>query len=52
MPYTSTGKLYHMFGKKVSKYLMYRRAKRLFSEINRDISVVEARSLKSRGGHA
>ena len=48
MPYTATRRLYHIFGRKVSKFLVCRKAKKLYNEINRDISFVESRYLKSR----
>lgn len=51
MPYTATRRLYHMSGKKMSKYAMYRRAKKLCSEINAKLSILESRYLKSRLNH-
>jgi len=52
MPYTSTRRLYSIFNRKASRYFMYKRARKLFNEIIRDISAVESRMLKVRGGHA
>ena len=52
MPYISTRRLYNVFGKKVSKYLSYRRAKRLYNEISRDMIFFESRFMKSRLHHA
>lgn len=52
MPYTATRRLYNVFGKKVSKYLSYKKAKRMYNEINRDMAFFEARYLKSRMSHA
>ncbi len=51
MPYTATRRLYHMFGRKVSKYVMYKKAKRMCNEINRNMSLLESRFLKSRLHH-
>ena len=51
MPYTATRRLYHMFGKKVSKYVLYKKARRLCNEINRNMSTLESRFLKSRLHH-
>lgn len=51
MPYTSTRRLYHMYGKKVSKTVLYKKAKRMCNEINRSISLLESRFLKSRLHH-
>jgi hypothetical protein len=52
MPYLSTRRSYNIFGKKVSKYLSYRKAKRLCNEINRDMAFFESRYIKSRMNHA
>lgn len=52
MPYTNTRRLYHMFGRKVSKYVMYKKAKRLYNEINRDMTALESKFLKPRFNHA
>ena len=51
MPYIATRRLYNVYGKKVSKYLNYRRAKRLYNVINRDMSSFEERYLKSKMHH-
>ena len=52
MPYTSTRRLYNVVGRKISKYFNYRKAKRLYSEINRDMAFFESRFSKSRLHHA
>ena len=52
MPYTATRRLYNVVGKKISKYLNYRRAKRLYNEINRDMAFFESRYIKTRLHHA
>ncbi len=51
MPYSATRRLYHMFGRKVSKYMMYKKARKMCSDINRNISLLESRYLKSRLHH-
>jgi hypothetical protein len=51
MPYISTRRLYNVVGKKVSRYLNYRRAKRLYNEINRDMAFFESRFIKTRLHH-
>jgi hypothetical protein len=40
-----------MFRKKVSKYVLYKKARKLCSEINRNMSLLESRFLKSRLHH-
>ena len=52
MPYVVTRRLYNEFGRKIVKYLSYRKAKKLYNEINRDMSIFESRFLKSRLNHA
>lgn len=52
MPYLNTRRLHNVFAKKVSKYFSYRRAKKLYNEISRDMEFLEARFLKSRLNHA
>lgn len=52
MPYLATRRLHGIFGKKVSKFLVYRKAKRMYNEINREMEVFESRFLKSRLNHA
>ena len=52
MPYAATRRLYHIIGKKVSKFVTYRKAKKLFNEISRDIGSIESRFIRSRAGHA
>ena len=51
MPHTATRRLYNVLGKKISKYLTYRRAKRLYNEINRDMAFFESKYLKARLHH-
>lgn len=51
MPYISTRRLYHI-GRKISKYFLYKKAKRLYNEISRDLEYVESKVLKARNGHA
>jgi len=48
MPYTATRRLYNVVGKKVSRFFCYRKAKKLYNEINRDMTSVEARFIRSR----
>ena len=48
MPYLATRRLHDTFGKKVSKYMSYRKAKKMFNEINRGITHFEARYLRSK----
>ncbi len=52
MPYLATRRMYNIFGKKVSRYFSYKKAKRLANEINRDMAFFESRYLKSRMNHA
>ena len=51
MPYLATRRLYNVVGKKVSKFIAYRRAKRLYNEINRDMAFFESKYLKARLHH-
>ena len=51
MPYLATRRLYNVIGKKVSKFITYRRAKRLYNEINRDMAFFESKYLKARLHH-
>jgi len=48
MPYTATRRLYSIVGKKVSRFFGYRKAKRMYNEINRDMTSVESRFIRSR----
>ncbi len=48
MPYTATRRLYNVFGRKISRFFEYRKAKRLYNEINRDMTSVEARFIRSK----
>jgi len=52
MPYTATRRFYNVFGKKISRYMTYRRAKKLYNEINRDMAFFESKYLKNRLHHA
>ena len=52
MPYQVTRRVYGNLGKRVCRYFNYKRAKRLCSEISRDIDIFENRFLKSRVNHA
>ena len=52
MPYASTRRLYNVFGRKIVRYMSYRKAKKLYNEINREMSVFESRFLKNRLNHA
>lgn len=52
MPYLSTRRMYNIFGKKVSRYLSYKKAKKLCNEINRDMTFFETKYIKSRLNHA
>jgi hypothetical protein len=52
MPYTATRRLYNVIGKKVSKFLTYRRAKKLCNEINKDMAFFESKYMKSRMHHS
>lgn len=51
MPYSATRRFYNVFGKKVSKFLTYRRAKKLYNEISRDMAFFESKYLKARLHH-
>lgn len=48
MPYLTTRRNGNIFGKKVVKFFMYHKAKKLCSSINRDMAFFEARFLRSR----
>ena len=48
MPYLTTRRLHNVFGKKVVRFFMYKKAKKLCSEISRDMAFFEGRFLKSR----
>ena len=52
MPYTTTRRSYNVFGKKVARYLTYRKAKKLCNEINRDMTMFESRFIRSKLHHA
>jgi len=51
MPYIATRRLYNVFGKKVARFFSYRKAKKLYNEIDREMSVFESRFIRSRLGH-
>lgn len=51
MPYTVTRRSHDTFGKKVSRFLSYKKAKKMCNEISRDMAFFEARYLKSRLHH-
>ena len=48
MPYIATRRLYNVVGKKVSRFFEYKKAKKLYNEINRDMTSVESRFIRSR----
>jgi hypothetical protein len=48
MPYTITRRLHNVFGRKISRFFSYRKAKKLYSEINRDMASIETRFIRSR----
>lgn len=52
MPYVVTRRLYNVFGKKISRYFSYKKAKRMYNEISRDMAFFESKFLKSRLSHA
>lgn len=52
MPYIATRRLYNVVGKKVSRFLGYQKAKRMYSEISRDLVGLESRFLRSRMSHS
>ena len=51
MPYLATRRLYNVVGKKLSRFITYRRAKRLYNEINRDMAFFESKYMKARLHH-
>lgn len=52
MPYIATRRLYNVFGKKISRYFNYKKARRLYNEINRDMSFIESKFIRSMLRHA
>ena len=48
MPYLVTRRQHNMFGKKVMRFFMYKKAKRLCSMLNKDLAFFESRFLKTR----
>jgi len=48
MPHITTRRLPNIVGKKVMRYFMFKKAKRLCSTINRDMAFFEARFLRER----
>lgn len=51
MPYAGANRAHSSKGKKMTRLMNYKRAKRLCIEINRDIAFFEAKFLKSRLHH-
>lgn len=52
MTHTSASRGQNSLGKRVAKFFNYRRAKRLYGEINREMAFFESKFLKSRLHHA
>ncbi len=52
MPYLATRRLHDTFGKKISRYFGYRKAKKMYNEINKGMTHFEARYLRSKMSHA
>ncbi len=52
MPYLATRRLHDTFGKKVSRYLSYKKAKKMCNEISRGMLLLEARYLRSKMSQA
>lgn len=52
MTYVSTRRFYNEFGRRMARFFLYRKARRLYKQINREISVIESRFVKSRLHHA
>lgn len=52
MPYSQTRSFYGILGRRISRYLAYRRAKKMFSDINRALNFFEIKFIKSRLHHA
>lgn len=50
MTYLQTRRLHHMFGKKISRFFMYRKAKKMYNEIDKGINELEIR-MRFKGGH-
>lgn len=48
MPYTTTRRNHNVFARKVERYFTYKKAKRMFNAINRDMMVLESRFLRSK----
>ena len=48
MPYIATRRLHDTFAKKVSRYLTYKKAKKMYNEINRGMMLFEARYVRSK----
>ena len=52
MPYLTTRRLHDTFGKKVSRYLSYKKAKKMCNEISRGMMMLEARYLRNKMSQA
>lgn len=52
MPNTGANRSQSSLGRRLARFLNYRRAKRLYNEINREMAFFESRYLKSRLHHA
>ena len=52
MPYIATRRLHDTFAKKVSRYMSYKKAKKMYNEITRNMMLLEARYLRSKMSHA
>jgi pyoverdine/dityrosine biosynthesis protein Dit1 len=48
MPYLAMRRLHNTLGKKVSRYLSYKKAKKRFNEINKGMMMFEARYMRSK----
>jgi hypothetical protein len=52
MTHIGSKRSYGGFGRRIARYFSYRRAKRLYSEIDREISFFESKFMKARLHHA
>jgi hypothetical protein len=48
MPHLTTRRSYNIFGRKVQRYFLCRKAKKLYANIDRRLAFFEARFLKNR----
>lgn len=48
MPYVATRRFYQVIGKKMQRYFQYKKAKRLYANINRKLAFYESRYLKNK----